>query len=94
VHHHRYTGAADGNWRNMIKNGVANYIAGYHPLFMLFKCIKRSWERPYGLGALGLGVGFLSGYMKRIPQISDTLLIRYVRQQQINLLLGRASIWK
>jgi poly-beta-1,6-N-acetyl-D-glucosamine synthase len=94
MHHHRYTGAADGKWKNLVKNGRANYIAGYHPLFMAVKCLRRLLERPYGVGALGLLVGFISGYVKHIPRISDERLIEYLRGQQLNRMLGRATIWK
>ena len=94
MHHYRYTGAADGNWKNLVKNGRANYIAGYHPLYMAAKCLRRITERPYGVGTLGLVVGFMSGYVQKIPRISDNRLIEYLRGQQLNRLLGRATIWK
>ena len=40
--HHRDTGSADGLWPTLVKYGRANYICGYHPLFMLSKCMVRS----------------------------------------------------
>lgn len=87
------TGSADGAWRNWFKNGRANYVTGYHPLFMLTKCAKRLLSPPVGIGALGLFCGFVSGYMKRVPQVADAELIRYLRQQQLNRLLFRESLW-
>ena len=51
--HHRETGRADGSWKNWVKNGRANYVVGYHPLFMLAKCAKRVVERPYVVGVAG-----------------------------------------
>ncbi len=93
VIHHRPTGAAYGTWRDTVKNGLANYIAGYHPLFMFVKCIRRLVEPPYLIGSAALWCGFLKGYAKRIPQVNDKALIRYFRQQQINRLLGRQSLW-
>ena len=33
--HHRPTGGAYGAWSDNVKNGLANYVVGYHPLFML-----------------------------------------------------------
>ncbi len=92
--HHRSTGAADGMWRNLVKNGRANYISGYHPLFMLLKSIKRIFEKPYLVGSVGLLYGFMSGYAKRISQVDDKALIDYIRQQQMNRLLFKESIWK
>lgn len=92
--HRRLTGSADGAWKDMHKNGRANYITGYHPLFMALKCLKRIPDAPFFIGALALFCGFMSGYLKRIPQVDDKPLIRYVREQQIRRLLLRASIWQ
>lgn len=93
VIHHRPTGAAYGAWNDRVKGGLANYIVGYHPLFMFLKCLRRLAEKPYLIGGLGLWCGFLKGYFKRVPQVEDKELIRYFRQQQINRLLGRKSLW-
>lgn len=87
------TGAADGSWKNWVKNGRANYISGYHPVFMLLKCLKRCFQQPYGIASLGLLSGFAGGYFRREPQISDRALISYLRKQQIRRLTLRSSIW-
>ncbi len=94
VLHYRYTGAAEGMWRNAVKNGRASYIAGYHPLFMLARCLKRLPERPVLVGAIGLLYGFVSGYFRRIPRLDDKDMIRYLRRQQLHRLLFRETIWK
>jgi glycosyltransferase involved in cell wall biosynthesis len=91
--HHRRAGSKDGVWTNWVKNGRANYIVGYHPAFMLFKSISRIPRRPFGIGGIGLLVGFFSGYLRRIPQISDRALINYLRDQQIRRLTLRSNIW-
>lgn len=93
VIHHRPAGGAYGSWNNWVKNGHANYVAGYHPVFMLIKCLRRMIEPPYLLGGCGLLWGFFGGYARRAPQIDDRELIRYFRRQQINRLLGRRSLW-
>ena len=94
VKHHRFTGAANGAWRNSIKNGLGSYISGYHPLFMLIKSVKRLVDKPYLVVSAGLLYGFLLGYLRRIPQIEDKGLILYMREQQIRRLRLSASIWK
>lgn len=91
--HRRETGSADGAWRNWCKNGRANYVTGYHPLFMLLKCVKRIPQRPYFVAALGLFWGYADGYLRGVPQVDDKKLIEYVRGQQIRRLLLRKSIW-
>lgn len=92
--HHRFTGAADGAWKDCVKNGRANYISGYHPLFMFFKCMKRLTAKPYVVGSAGLLWGFVKGYCKRTPQVDDQRLINYTRNQQMRRLLLMKSIWK
>ena len=92
--HHRHTGAADGMWGNLVKNGRANYVCGYHPLFMMTKCLGRLWRRPYLIGSIALFYGFVTGYAKRIPQVNEPNTIDYLRQQQLSRLMGKETIWK
>lgn len=92
--HHRRTGSADGIWAGLVKDGRADYICGYHPLFMLAKCAVRVARRPYLIGSTGLLFGFLSGYWKRIPQLDDRQTIEYLRRQQLNRLFGGKTIWR
>jgi biofilm PGA synthesis N-glycosyltransferase PgaC len=91
--HHRPTGAAYGAWSNWVKNGRANYVAGYHPLFMLLKCFSRAFSRPYGIAAAGLWVGFCSGLLRREWRVDDPEFLRYFREQQFRRLMGRPSLW-
>ena len=88
------TGSADGAWKNFVKNGLANYITGYHPAFMVLKCLKRLGERPYVVNSVGLLWGYLKGYLKKVPRVDDKELVQYVREQQINRLMLRPSLWK
>jgi biofilm PGA synthesis N-glycosyltransferase PgaC len=90
---HRPTGAAYGVWNDKVKGGLANYIAGYHPLFMFLKCVRRMVEKPYFIGGFGLWFGFVKGYITRVPRVPDKALIEYFREQQINRLFRRKSLW-
>ena len=92
--HQRDTGSADGVWPTLVKYGRANYICGYHPLFMLCKCVVRSLRRPYVIGSIGLMYGFVSGYMTRAPQADDRAAIEYLRRQQMRRLFGGETIWR
>lgn len=92
--HLRVTGTAESPWADGVKSGLARYIAGYHPLFMLASCSYRVFQRPYFIGSLALLVGFLKGYVKHIPQVNDPALIQFVRDQQLRRLIGRKTVWK
>ena len=94
VIHHRVTGSADGLWGGLVKNGKANYICGYHPLFMMAKCLSRMIRRPYIIGSLALAYGYVGGYLTQLPQVGDVNLLRYLRAEQMRRLLGRPTIWR
>lgn len=94
VLHHRPTGKNDGTWGAGFKNGRANYICGYHPLFMVLKCAKRLKEKPYLIQSASLFWGFVSGYLQGIRQVDDRATIKYLRRQQLSRLLGGETIWR
>lgn len=85
--HLRRAGAAWGSWRDAVKNGHMDYFLGYHPLFMLLKCFKRLFKRPYVTDGLGHLWGYVGGYVHHRPQVDDKSAIHYVRQQQLRRLL-------
>src|ERR1035438_7253489 len=91
--HHRPAGRAYGQWSNLVKNGRANYVAGYLPLFMFLKCIRRLFEKPYQIEGCGLWLGFAGAYLKRAPRVTDQAVIKYLRRQQMNRLCGRKNLW-
>jgi biofilm PGA synthesis N-glycosyltransferase PgaC len=91
--HHKPAGSADGSWTNWFKNGRANYLVGYHPLFMVLKSARRMFYKPYGLQAFGLLAGFFSGYFSGVRQIPDRELIAYLRRQQMRKLAFQPSLW-
>ncbi|MGB6691503.1 MAG: glycosyltransferase [Terracidiphilus sp.] len=90
----RPTGAAAGAWRDNLKNGRADYISGYHPLFIVVKCLKRIFQKPYVIKSFAHVCGYVSAYTKRTPRIGNKELVRYIRTQQIKRLLFLESNWK
>ena len=90
---HKPTGSADGAWRNGFKNGRANYVTGYDPLFMLAKCLKRLAAPPLLVGGVAMACGFCSAYFEKLPRVPDDSVIEYLRRQQRRRLLLRTSIY-
>lgn len=90
---HKTTGSADGAWRNWYKNGRANYMTGYDPVFMGAKCLKRVFANPPVIAAVALAAGFCSGYVRQLPRVHDPKAIEYLRRQQRRRLLLRSSIY-
>jgi biofilm PGA synthesis N-glycosyltransferase PgaC len=92
--HHRFTGSADGQWRDNIKHGVACYVSGYHPLFLLASCLYRIPRKPYFIGSAAICYGFVKSFLKKVPRVNDVQLIDYIRAQQLRRLCGLQTIWK
>jgi biofilm PGA synthesis N-glycosyltransferase PgaC len=92
--HHRLTGTAEGAVRDRIKHGVACYVSGYHPLFLAASCVSRLIQKPYLIGSVAICYGFLKAYWIRMPRVSDTRLIKYIRTQQLRRLCGLDTIWR
>jgi glycosyltransferase involved in cell wall biosynthesis len=92
--HHRLTGAADGLLRDRVKFGAVCYTCGYHPLFVLARCVYRLGRRPYVVGSFAMLSGFLKGYFTPTPHVNDQRLIDYVRAQQLRRLCGLPTMWR
>jgi poly-beta-1,6-N-acetyl-D-glucosamine synthase len=92
--HHRVTGTAEGVLRDRMKHGVACYVSGYHPLFLVASCLSRLIQKPYIAGSAAIAYGFLKGYWMRTPRVNDTQLIKYLRTQQLRRLCGQDTIWR
>jgi biofilm PGA synthesis N-glycosyltransferase PgaC len=92
--HHRLTGTADGLLRDRIKHGIACYVSGYDPLFVVASCVSRLIQKPYIAGSAAIFYGFIKGYWVRMPRVNDKQLIRYLRTQQLRRLCGLETIWK
>jgi biofilm PGA synthesis N-glycosyltransferase PgaC len=93
LEHHRKTGSADGAWRNWFKNGVGCYLTGYHPAFMLAKCLRRMCGQPPFIPGIALWAGYCSGYIARRPRATDDESVRYLRGQQLRRLMLQPSIY-
>lgn len=93
VIHHRPTGAAQGAWRDSVKNGRCDYVAGYHPVFMAAKCAHHLFRRPYLTVGIGQAYGYVTGHLKKLPRVQDPAFVRYIRTQQMRRLFGMKSIW-
>jgi poly-beta-1,6-N-acetyl-D-glucosamine synthase len=90
---HKPTGGADGSLKNWFKNGRANYLTGYHPLFMVAKCVRRAMRRPLLVEGLSLLAGYCSAYLKRMPRQLERDVIKYLRREQLRRLVMRPSIY-
>jgi poly-beta-1,6-N-acetyl-D-glucosamine synthase len=92
--HHRFTGSEEGLLRDRVKHGVACYISGYHPLYVVASCLSRLTQKPYVTGSLGIMYGFLKAHVTRPARLEDRSYIAYIRGQQLRRLCGMQTIWR
>ncbi len=92
--HHRLTGSEEGLIRDRVKHGVACYVSGYHPLFVVVSCIRRLTQKPLVIGSLAIIYGFLKAHVTRPPRLSDRSYFAYIRGQQLRRLCGMQTIWR
>jgi poly-beta-1,6-N-acetyl-D-glucosamine synthase len=94
LHHHRFTGMADGLLPNRMKHGVACYVSGYHPLFVMASCLRRIIQKPYIIGSAAFLYGFLKAYWTQPPRMKERPYVAYIRRQQLRRLFGMQTIWR
>ena len=93
ITHLKKTQNANGPLKGGINIGIARYNAGYHPLFIILKAFYIILFRHYKTPSVGLLWGYFSCLFRRKPRPIDKELMKYVRKQQMNRLLGKKSIW-
>ncbi len=92
--HHRFTGSEDGLFRDRVKHGVACYVSGYHPLFVVASCMRRLSKKPRITGSIGVMYGFLKAHVTRPSRLEDQSYFAYIRNQQLRRLCGMPTIWR
>ena len=92
--HHRLTGEADGLVHDRVKYGLVCFTCGYHPLFVLARCVYRVTRKPYVVGSLAMLYGYLKGFFTDTPQVNDERVVRFLRTQQLKRLFGLRTVWR
>lgn len=87
VFHHRQTGT-EGKSIYLAKFNLGKlwYLLGYHPFYVLIKCVHRIKEKPYIIGSLLKLGGYCCSWIIREKRSVSDDLINYVRREQIQRL--------
>lgn len=91
--HHRVTGSASagGALRHAYRQGMQEFVNGYHPLYEVMKSFRRTIFRPYVLGGLARLWGYISAWGRRLPREVPDDLAAYIRREQVQRLRGVIS---
>ena len=74
--------------------GYGQYFMGTHPLYALAIAVYRMFERPWVLGGLLLGAGYLGAWLRRRPRYEDPAFRRHLRRWQLARLCPRRGVTK
>lgn len=82
--HHRSLGTAE---RSQLASGFSygekDYYLGWHPLWEMFRVLYKMTKRPYVVGGIVLGAGYLWAFIKRTPRALSRELMRFHRAEQM-----------
>jgi poly-beta-1,6-N-acetyl-D-glucosamine synthase len=86
AYHHNPGVAKRGMISEAIRGGAMDYLMGTHPLFELFKCLRRIQHKPYFVFAIIRMYGFLKPYLLgQHRQVTKDVMI-FLRNEQLSRL--------
>jgi poly-beta-1,6-N-acetyl-D-glucosamine synthase len=85
--HHRVMGTAQhGGLRARIRQGQKDYAMGNHPLWQAFRVLYQLKNRPYAIGGLALGWGYVQSMLQRREIPMSKQMVEFVRGEQMQRL--------
>ncbi|MCC6367098.1 MAG: glycosyltransferase family 2 protein [Bryobacterales bacterium] len=90
--HYRSLGTAErGPLASTFSYGEKDYYLGGHPLWELFRVAYRMTKRPYVVGGVVLGAGYLWALIRRIRRPVSMELMQFHRREQM---IKLRAIWR
>ena len=80
------------HFESKFKQGMSNYILGYHPLFQIFICLYRMGEKPFVFGSLSIFAGFCWAKFKRLKHSVPQEVVSFLRKEQLCRLTALRAI--
>lgn len=85
--HHRSLGTAERSpLSSSFSYGEKDYYLGGHPLWEMFRVLYRMTRRPYVVGGVALGLGYLWAVLKMTPRAVSDELMKFHRREQMEKL--------
>src|SRR5437764_12852463 len=85
--HHRQAGTAEhGLLKARFRIGALDYALGTHPIWEVFRTAYQMSKRPFLLGGLLLGAGYLWALLRRAERPMSPALIKFRRREQMQRL--------
>jgi len=85
--HHRPAGTAQhGPWMAKYRTGALDYALGGHPVWELFRTVYQMTKKPYVIGGLMLGAGYLWSLVRHAERSISLELMAFRRTEQMQRL--------
>jgi hypothetical protein len=84
--------AKDGVFQRGIKWGRKFYLIGYHPVYYLGQCLRRTTSRPYILTSIAMLLGFIWAHFKATPRPVPPEFVRFLRELQWRRIRQRCGL--
>ena len=85
--HHRQAGTAEhGLLKARFRIGALDYALGTHPIWEVFRTAYQMSKRPFLIGGLLLGAGYLWALLRRAERPMSPELIKFRRREQMQRL--------
>jgi hypothetical protein len=85
--HHRHIGAAQDNpLMARFRTGVSDYALGSHPIWELSRTIYQMTKKPFIVGGLTLGAGYIWALVRRGERPVSQELVTFRRREQMQRL--------
>jgi glycosyltransferase involved in cell wall biosynthesis len=82
--HHRHLGTAErGILASLFSYGEKDYYLGGHPTWELFRVGYRMTKKPYLIGGMALGLGYMWALVRRVERPVSDDLMRFHRKEQM-----------
>jgi biofilm PGA synthesis N-glycosyltransferase PgaC len=85
--HHRHLGTAErGGLASLFSYGEKDYYLGGHPVWEIFRVAYRMTKKPYLIGGLVLGLGYVWAFLCQVKRPVSDELMRFHRKEQMEKL--------
>lgn len=86
AHHHVKTWKKGGMVHGLVRSGRLQYLMGSHPLFFSVRSVRQAFIRPYVLGAILTGYGYVRSAVQGEERVPEPELLAYIRKDQLSRL--------
>jgi biofilm PGA synthesis N-glycosyltransferase PgaC len=70
------------------RQGISNYLLGYHPIFQLASCLSRIGDKPFLIGSVLTLLGYSGSYLRRYKRTLPDEVVRFLRSEQTHRLVS------